>query len=161
MSRKPLWSEGVLVSQHHFQAQDRYHELLVRDRIASIRRFDWGILELEVDERLLQAGQFRLQHLTAVWPDGLLVRCGARSEVPAPEARSFEGLFPSDARCVTATCGTTPVWIVRDGDRWLMFAGTRTSRRRDFASPFRNHAERTAEAWYGQAGNGWRVGAQG
>jgi len=66
MSLKPIWTEGLFLSQHHFQAQDLYHELLLRDRIAAIRRFDWGVLELEVDDRLLQAGQFRLRRLEAV-----------------------------------------------------------------------------------------------
>ena len=93
MSLKPIWTEGLFLSQHHFQAQDLYHELLVRERIAAIRRFDWGILELEVDERLLHAGQFRLRRLEAVWPDGLVVRCGGPSDAPPPTARSFEGLF--------------------------------------------------------------------
>lgn len=69
--------------------------------------------------------------------------------------------IPADARCVSATCGSTQIWLVRDGDRWLMFAGARTSRRRDFASPFLSHAQRTAEAWYGPAKKGWHVGAQG
>jgi hypothetical protein len=75
---------------------------------------------------------------------------------PQPEAAAI----PSDARCLKATCGTTRVWLVRDGDRWLMFAGTRSSRRRDFASPFLSHAQRTAEASYGPATKGWQVGAQ-
>ena len=64
-----------------------------------------------------------------------------------------------DAQCVTATCGSTRVWLVREGDRWLMFAGTRSSRRKDFASPFLNHAQRTAEAWYGAPEKGWLAGA--
>lgn len=55
-----------------------------------------------------------------------------------------------------ATCGKTPVWLRKDGDRWQMFAGTQKSRRRDFASPFLDHAIRTAEAWYGAATDGWR-----
>lgn len=63
---------------------------------------------------------------------------------------------PEEAQCVTAVCGNTHVWLVRDGDRWLMFAGSRASRRRDFASPFLAHAQRTAEAWYGPPAGGWR-----
>lgn len=68
-------------------------------------------------------------------------------------------LISPDAKCVTATCGSTRVWLVRDGDRWLMFAGTRSSRRKDFASPFLSHAQRTAEAWYGAPETGWLAGA--
>lgn len=75
---------------------------------------------------------------------------------PQPEV----SVIPADARRVKATCGNTPVWLVRDGDRWLMFAGTRTARRRDFASPFLSHAQRTAESWYGPATKGWQVGAK-
>ena len=36
MPNKPVWSEGVLVSQHHFQQQDRYHEQLLADRVRGI-----------------------------------------------------------------------------------------------------------------------------
>jgi hypothetical protein len=68
-----------------------------------------------------------------------------------------EPALPEDARLVTAICGETPVWLARDGDRWLMFAGTQKRRRRDFASPFLEHAIRTAEAWYGPAADGWQV----
>jgi len=67
--------------------------------------------------------------------------------------------IPPDAAGATATCGSTRVWLVRDRDRWLMFAGSRTAggRRRDFASPFLEHAMRTAESWYGPPANGWRA----
>jgi hypothetical protein len=68
-------------------------------------------------------------------------------------------LIAPDAQWVTATCGSTRVWLVRDGDRWLMFAGTRSSRRKDLASPFLDHAQRTAEAWYGAPEQGWLAGA--
>lgn len=61
-----------------------------------------------------------------------------------------------DAAAYRARCGTTLVWLRRDGDRWLMFAGTQKSRRRDFASPFLEHAIRTAEDWYGPAAEGWQ-----
>ena len=80
---------------------------------------------------------------------------------PIERDAAAEPHISPDAQCVTATCGSTRVWLVRDGDRWLMFAGTRSSRRRDFASPFLNHAQRTAEAWYGLAEKGWHVGVQG
>ncbi|MCC7497886.1 MAG: hypothetical protein IT160_09935 [Bryobacterales bacterium] len=60
-----------------------------------------------------------------------------------------------DATIYRGDCGGTQVWLRKDGDRWLMFAGTQKSRRRDFASPFLEHAIRTAEAWYGPAADGW------
>lgn len=67
-------------------------------------------------------------------------------------------VFQPGANCVTGTCGGVRIWVVRDGDRWLMFAGARSARgrRRDFASPFLSHAIRTAEGWYGAPAGGWR-----
>jgi hypothetical protein len=82
-------------------------------------------------------------------------RATAPIERDAPTAPQFA----PDVQCVAATCGGTRVWLMREGDRWLMFAGTRSSRRKDFASPFLGHAQRTAEAWYGAPEKGWLAGA--
>jgi hypothetical protein len=67
--------------------------------------------------------------------------------------------IPADATCVAGECGGTRVWLVKDGERWLMFVGSRKAngRRRDFATPYVEHAIRTAEQWYGAAGGGWRA----
>jgi hypothetical protein len=77
-------------------------------------------------------------------------------DTPPSEARPN---FPPGTDCVVGVCGGTRVWLVKDGDRWLMFAGSRkaSGRRRDFASPFMGHAIRTAEQWYGPAADGWRA----
>lgn len=75
-------------------------------------------------------------------------------EASAPE----EPVIPAGSDFVAGDCGGTRVWLIRDGDRWLMFAGSRkaSGRRRDFASPFLAHAMRTAEKWYGAPDGGWR-----
>ena len=66
--------------------------------------------------------------------------------------------IPTDANCLVGDCALR-IWLVRDGDRWLIFAGSRgaASRRRDFASPFLGHTIRTAEFWYGAPANGWHA----
>jgi hypothetical protein len=76
----------------------------------------------------------------------------ADEEAPDPVAAL------ADAQSVQATCGATRVWLVKNGERWLMFAGSRkaSGRRRDFASPYLAHAMRTAEQWYGAADE-WRA----
>ena len=76
----------------------------------------------------------------------------AIDEVQKPSA------FPPGVNCVAGTCGGIRIWVVRDGDRWLIFASTRSAggRRRDFASPFLSHAIRTAEEWNGVPAGGWR-----
>ena len=73
-----------------------------------------------------------------------------------PEDKSA---IPADAECVVGECGGVKIWLVKDGQRWLMYAGARKAggRRRDFASPFLAHAIRTAEQWYGLAADGWRA----
>jgi len=70
-----------------------------------------------------------------------------------------QAVTPVRASCMTADCGGTMVWLVRDGERWSMFVGGRRAgnRRKDFASPFMEHAIRTVEAWYGAPAAGWRA----
>ena len=98
MASKPIWTEGLLVSQHHFQVQDHYHEALLRERISSIRRFHWGIVDIEIDARLFQAGQFGLRSLHAVWPDGMIAACHGTTGDPLPEPRPFEGHFAPNSQ---------------------------------------------------------------
>jgi hypothetical protein len=79
-----------------------------------------------------------------------------REENPNSEAATA---LHTGVSCVVGDCPGTRVWLVRDGERWLMYAGSRKSgsRRRDFASPFLSHAIRTADQWYGVADSGWRT----
>jgi hypothetical protein len=75
------------------------------------------------------------------------------------EALKARARQDDSANIYVANCGGTTVWLVRQGPRWLMFAGSRRpdSRRRDFASPSLEHSKRTAEAWYGPAPDGWHA----
>lgn len=65
----------------------------------------------------------------------------------------------ADADCVVGDCGGARISLVRDAERWLMFAGSRKNshRRRDFASPFLAHAIRTAEQCYSAPARGWHA----
>jgi type VI secretion system protein ImpJ len=93
MPNKPVWSEGVLVSQHHFQQQDRYHEQLLADRVRGIVHYDWGITELEIDAAALASNQLRIVKFRAIWPDGASIACGEGYDQPAPPPRNFEAAF--------------------------------------------------------------------
>ncbi|MEP7048906.1 MAG: type VI secretion system baseplate subunit TssK [Pseudomonadota bacterium] len=104
MVAKPIWTEGLLLSQHHFQHQDRYHEELLSDRVGSIVHYPWGITALEIDERTLSSGQFKLRRLAAIWPDGVSLATGEGSREPAPAPRSFEAAF-------TPELGTLEVFV--------------------------------------------------
>jgi type VI secretion system protein ImpJ len=107
MWRRPIWTEGLFVSQHHFQAQDRFHEDRLRERVSALRRYDWGLSVLEIDDRLLQAGHFGLRRLAAVWPDGLVVQCGGQHGDPLPEPRSFEPHLRSEENALDVLVGIT------------------------------------------------------
>lgn len=76
---KPVWTEGLFLTQHHFQQLDRYHETLLDERCASLAPFPWGVVDLEIDERLLEAGQLKLTSFSAVFPDGTPVSCGEKT----------------------------------------------------------------------------------
>jgi len=101
MANKPVWSEGLLLSQHHMQQQDRYHEALLRERLQGVRHYDWGITEIEIDDRGFAASQFRLRRFSAIWPDGTSVSCGEGTETPAPAPRAL----PSDGAQVEVFLG--------------------------------------------------------
>ncbi|RYZ08174.1 MAG: type VI secretion system baseplate subunit TssK [Myxococcales bacterium] len=120
-TRKPIWTEGLLVSQHHFQQQDQYFEGLLQDRIRAVSHYDWGISELKIDERSFAAGQFRLQRLSAIWPDGASVACGEGMGVPAPEPRDL----PPGAQRVEVFVGlassSDPAQVSLDGSATRRF----------------------------------------
>lgn len=93
MPAKPIWSEGVLLSQQHFQQQDLYHENLLQERLQAVTRYDWGVTILELDQVALQSGQLRISRLAAIWPDGTSIDCGDGLDVPAPQQRDFDELL--------------------------------------------------------------------
>lgn len=87
---------------------------------------------------------------TMTWDDAVLgsLRDHLARNPPVPVA--------ADPDETTAVCGNTRVWLVRESERWEMYAGSRKrGRRTDFASPWLRHAIETAEDWYGPAPRGW------
>ncbi|MBK6693771.1 MAG: type VI secretion system baseplate subunit TssK [Myxococcales bacterium] len=74
--RKLLWNEGLFVTQHHFQQLDRYHETLLTERVRATNRYDWGVVDIEIDERALATGALRVTRLVGILPDGTPIACG-------------------------------------------------------------------------------------
>ncbi len=95
--RRPVWSEGMLLSPQHLQALDRYHEGLLAARVAALASADWGVLSLSLDAAALGAGQVRLVQFAGVFPDGLPVAF-EEGEPDAPPPREFAPHFPPAAR---------------------------------------------------------------
>src|SRR5215471_27039 len=95
--RKIVWNEGMLLTPHHFQQWDNYHEELVSSRIASLFPYEWGILDLQVNRESLSNGYFEMLHCSGVMPDGLLVNIPQND--PAPNAVPIQGHFdPAEER---------------------------------------------------------------
>ncbi|MGD0524967.1 MAG: type VI secretion system baseplate subunit TssK, partial [Polyangiaceae bacterium] len=95
--RKLVWTEGLFVTQHHFQQLDRYHEWLSSERLRAAVPYDWGVLEAEVDERALAAEQFKLNRLSVVLPDGSPIEHGEGAGDPVPP-RAFGTAFPAQVK---------------------------------------------------------------
>ncbi len=87
-----VWSEGMHLAPHHFQAQSRFFEDSVRFLADCFSQFHFGYLSLEIDETQLQAGEFLVHHAEGVMPDGLIFEI---LEGDDPQlSRSVADIFP-------------------------------------------------------------------
>lgn len=102
--RKLVWTEGLFVTQHHFQQLDRYHEQLLDERARAIEPLSWGILSVELDERALANGQLKLRELDAILPDGTPVHYAEVDSNTLPP-RNIEGLFPAHLERLPVSVG--------------------------------------------------------
>lgn len=80
--RKIVWNEGMLLTPHHFQQLDNYHEELLNSRVRSIKQHEYGVLELRVSGEAIANGNFQIATCRAVMPDGLFVNVPDAESVP-------------------------------------------------------------------------------
>ena len=92
--RKVIWNEGMLLTPHHFQQSDNYHEEILSSRIDSLVPYGWGILDLRINRESIANGGFELLSCAAAMPDGLFVSVPGTD--PAPPSRYVEGHFHPD-----------------------------------------------------------------
>jgi type VI secretion system protein ImpJ len=92
--RKIVWNEGMLLTPHHFQQSDNYHEEMLSSRIDSLVPYGWGVLDLRINRESIANGSFELLSCTAAMPDGLFVSVPGTD--PAPPSRHVEGHFHAD-----------------------------------------------------------------
>lgn len=93
--RKIVWNEGMLLSPHHFQQWDNYHEELLNSRLSTLAPYEWGILDLQVNRESIANGFFDIVRCRIVMPDGLLLNVPQPDIAPPP--RPVEGHFSADA----------------------------------------------------------------
>ncbi|MFP5261293.1 MAG: type VI secretion system baseplate subunit TssK [Blastocatellia bacterium] len=89
--RKVVWNEGMLITPHHFQQWDNYHEDILNSRLSSLVPYEWGMLDLQVNRESIANGFFDILSCSAVMPDGLLINIPQTA--PSPAARPVQGHF--------------------------------------------------------------------
>ncbi len=89
--RKIVWNEGMLLTPHHFQQWDNYYEDLLDSRLNAVVPYDYGILELQINNEAIANGNFQITTCRAVMPDGLMVNVPDAEGVPdmRPVAEHF------------------------------------------------------------------------
>jgi len=81
--RKIVWNEGMLLTPHHFQQWDNYHEDLLNSRVRSIQPFEYGVLDLQINLEAIANGNFQITNFRGVLPDGLMINVPDAEAVPS------------------------------------------------------------------------------
>jgi type VI secretion system protein ImpJ len=79
-----VWSEGMYIGQHHFQAQNRYFEDSVHFSTSSLWFEPYGFTGFHIDAESLRNGVFALRHARGVFPDGLSFHMPEFDRLPEP-----------------------------------------------------------------------------
>ena len=80
--RKIVWNEGMLLTPHHFQQWDNYFEDLLNSRVQSAKQYDYGVLDIQVNNEAIANSNFQLTSCRAVLSDGLIVNVPDTEAVP-------------------------------------------------------------------------------
>jgi type VI secretion system protein ImpJ len=105
---KIVWSEGMYLAPHHFQAQNRYFEDSLHFAASSLWNESYGFAACEVDPDALQNGILSVRHARGIFQDGLtfdMPECD-----PLPQARTFTDLFSPTADHLTISLAV-PRWM--------------------------------------------------
>lgn len=121
---KPVWSEGMYLGPHHFQAQNRYFEDALDFVTSSLWRDACGFAGLQFDHDALRNGTLALTHARGLFADGLAFDLPGSD--PAPPPRPFSALFSPVADHLTMHLGVPA--MVRDGQNTTL-NGTANSTR--------------------------------
>ena len=90
---KVVWSEGMLLTPHHFQHWDRYYDAILSERLQGLAPFGWGVCSLDIDKDGLANGSFTLLGFRGVMSDGLVIQIPEQDSTP--QTRLIGDLFPN------------------------------------------------------------------
>ncbi len=92
---KPTWKEGVFVKPQHFQQFERYFETQLYGRLDQLQSYGFGIEAFKINEAQLQRGLVQIDRMSAVMPDGVMIKVGPDESIPSltldVSEVSFEG----------------------------------------------------------------------
>lgn len=89
---KLVWSEGMYLAPHHFQAQSRFFEDSIHFVADCFSQFHYGYTTLEIDTNQLRGGCFLVHQAVGAMPDGMVFELSEQDD-PRP-FRSIAELFP-------------------------------------------------------------------
>ena len=101
-----VWSEGMYLGPHHFQAQSRYFEDSTRFATSSLWFEPWGLVAAQLDAEALKNGTVSLLHARGIFPDGMVFHMPESD--PLPDARNIADLFPPTRDAVTVMLSVPP-----------------------------------------------------
>ena len=101
-----VWSEGMYLGPHHFQAQSRYFEDSIRFAASNLWFEPWGLAGVQLDAEALKNGTVSLIHARGIFPDGLAFQM-PESDAP-PQPRGIAELFPPAKDSVTVMLAVSP-----------------------------------------------------
>ena len=101
-----VWSEGMYLGPHHFQAQSRYFEDSIGFTTAALWFEPWGLVGALLDAEALKNGTVSLVHARGILPDGMVFHMPESD--PLPEPRNIADLFPAVRDTVTIMLAVAP-----------------------------------------------------
>jgi type VI secretion system protein ImpJ len=96
---KIIWSEGMYLAPHHFQAQNRYFEDSIHFAAESLWNEGYGFAAVQKDTDALRNGTVVLLHARGLFEDGLAFDMPESD--PVPEAQNIADAFSPTADHLT------------------------------------------------------------
>jgi len=101
-----VWSEGMYLGPHQFQAQSRYFDDSIHFATSALWFENYGVIGCELSAEALENGQALLVHARGVMPDGLAFEMPESD--PAPAARDLAEIFPPTQNKATVFLAIPP-----------------------------------------------------
>jgi type VI secretion system protein ImpJ len=98
---KVVWSEGMYLATHHFQAQSRYFEDLIDFTLSNLCFEPYGFVGCELDADALVNGTVSLVRAGGAFSDGLVFHMPESDPLPPP--LDIGDLFPPAAQFLNVT----------------------------------------------------------